>query len=180
MRRPQVSSSRAFTLVELLAVVTIVGILAVIAVASFRKRMLGSRSTEAFAMVQSIRSAEDRYKAENLTYLDVSAAGWFPAAPAGRVKRAFYDTGHADFANWRLLNPTVIGPVEFGYRVNAGAPGVAMTAPAIAVTGLTWPNPTTEYWYVIQAAADADQDGVFAYFLSSSMKADVYQQNDGE
>ncbi len=133
-------------------------------------------------MIQSIRAAEERYKAENLTYLDVSTgSSWFPAAPAGRTKRFFYgNTAHNDFARWRLLNPAVTGQVEFGYLVNAGPPTVAMTPPAVPVPNFAWPANNTEHWYVIQAAADANSDGVFAFFMSSFMKADVYQQNDGE
>jgi len=164
-----------------MAVVVIVGILATISLVSFRKYMTGSRSGEAFAMIQSIRAAEERYKSENLVYLDVSQGGWFPRVPSGRVKQAFYGSGHADFARWRLLNPAITAQVEFGYMVNAGAPGVAMTAPVIPISGppFAWPVPS-EYWYVIQAAADADRNGVFAFFLASGIKADVWVQNDGE
>lgn len=165
---------------ELLTVVAIVGMMAVLAVGSFRKRVSGSRTGEALAMVQAIRAAEERYKAENLRYLNVSSKDdWFPSKPTNKTRRSFYPAAHADLAKWKTLNPAVIGPSEFGYLVNAGPPSGAMTPPAEAVAGFAWPN-NSEHWFVIQAIADGNGDGVHAFFLASSLKADVYRQNEGE
>jgi Tfp pilus assembly major pilin PilA len=177
--------------VELMVVVVIVGILASIGLASFRGQAFGSKATEAFAMVQSIRAAEERWKAENLRYLNVSTAGhWYPAKPVDRTKRAFFQTGTcspspdpSDDCRWKLLNPTVPGPVEFGYMVNAGGPNTAMTTPdtdARPADWAGWGTPNGEHWYVIQAIADADGDGIYAKFVASSIRADVYRANDGE
>src|SRR5687768_2913944 len=75
-------SSRGFTLVELMTVVVIVSVIAAIGLVSLRSRVFGSKSTEALAMIQSIRVAEERWKAENLQYLNASASGnWYPADP---------------------------------------------------------------------------------------------------
>lgn len=167
-----------------MAVVTIVGVLAIIGIVALRKHVFGSKTVEALAMVQSIRAAEERWRAENLTYLNVSTTNhWYPSKPDGKYKRAFYTgAADADDRNWRLLAPTVPGPVEFGYLVNAGDPHTAMTAPSsdVTVTGLTWPNPPGQYWYVIQAIGDADGDGKYAFFMASSFKGDVYRQDEGE
>lgn len=187
-------ASRGFTLVELLTVVTIVSVMAVIGLAALRNRVFGSKSTEALAMIQSIRVAEERWKAENLQYLDASPSGsWFPADPrvdTKATKRSFFVAAgtHSDAARWAALRPVVSGPVEFGYLVNAGMPSTSMTTPA--VTSIEWPPPcnaTTsppacngEHWYVIQAVADLDHDGVPAYFLASHLKGDVFRLNEGE
>ena len=64
---------RAFTLIELMTVVAIVGVLAVLAVVSYRKFISSARTGEAIYMVGSIRSAEESYKAETLTYLPVTS-----------------------------------------------------------------------------------------------------------
>ena len=177
-----------------MTVVAIVSILAVIGLVALRNRVFGSKSTEALAVMQSIRVAEERWKAENMQYLDASPAGnWFPADPrldSKATKRNFFVGvgAHADAALWTSLRPVISAPVEFGYLVNAGPPSVSMKTPAI--TSIDWPPPcnaTTappacngEHWYVIQAVADLDHDGVPAYFLASHLKGDIYRQNEGE
>jgi prepilin-type N-terminal cleavage/methylation domain-containing protein len=187
---PHRAGERAFTLVELMVVVAIVSVLSIIGLASFRSRVFGSKTTEALAMIQSIRAAEERWRAENLMYLNVTQSGtWYPAMPAGRVKRAFYNAGtcglpmpNTDDCRWKLLNPTGVGGTEFGFQLTAGAAGTTMTAPDTLArpTGwTTWPA-NGDAWFVVQAIADADGDGVYAKFLASSIRGDVYRENEGE
>ncbi len=179
--------SRGFTLTEVMVVVVISSILALAAVSSLRKHISSSRTIEGLTMVQSIRAAQERYKAQNGVYLDVSLSGtWYPRDPTGaigRTKTTFFqppeDGAHPDNTNWLTLNPTVAGPVMFGYRTSAGLPGDTMTAPAQTVSGLSWPS-TTEPWYVIQALGDADGDGITAFYLASSVNGEVFRQNEGE
>jgi prepilin-type N-terminal cleavage/methylation domain-containing protein len=178
--------ARAFTLVELMTVVIIVGVLATIGIVAFRQQLLGSRSTQAVAMIQSIRAAEERWKSENLRYLDVSTGtAWYPADPrkdSKRIERSFHTAvgAHIDEAKWKALNPTVTGPTEFGFLVNAGGPDDAMTAPAIIPPGFTsWPA-NGEHWYVIQAIADVNHNGIPAYFLASSLNGEVLRLNEHE
>jgi len=187
---PRDAGERAFTLVELMVVVVIVGVLAMIGVASFRSRIFGSKTSQALAMIQSIRAAQERWRADNLTYLNVTrTATWYPASPAGRTKRSFYNSGvcgvpmpDTDDCRWKLLNPTAVGGTEFGFMVTAGPPGTAMTEPdpLARPTGWTsWPA-NGDNWFVIQAIADADGDGVYAKFVASSIRGDVYRENEGE
>lgn len=192
-RRPLTRPARGFTLVELMVVVVIVGILAAIGIAAVRKFAFGSKSAEALAVIQSIRAAQERWRGENLVYLNVSqSATLYPRDPRSvtfdpsnpvHEKASFHtaDGKHADDRRWKLLNPTVPGPVMFGYMVTAGFPNQAMTDPIVSVPGGSpFPNPAREHWYVIQAVGDADHDGVAAFFLSSSLRADIYRQDDGE
>ncbi len=176
-----------FTLVELMVVVVIVGVIAAISLNVFRRQVNGSKRIEAMAMIQSIRAAQERYRSMNTVYLDVSQSGTFyPRDPTpkgvGNEKTTFFQplTGsHPDNARWWALKPTDPGLVQFAYMVNAGLPGEQMTAPAIEMDDFEWPTPN-EPWYVIQAVADADADGDFAYYLAGSLNNEIAGLNDGE
>jgi prepilin-type N-terminal cleavage/methylation domain-containing protein len=181
---------RAFTLVELMVVVTIVGILAVIGLASFRARVFGSKTSDGLAMMQSIRAAEERWRADNLTYLNVSRSGnWYPALPTTRTKRSFFNAGtcgvpvsDTDDCRWKLLNPAVTGNTEFGFILTAGYPDNAMTTPDAKAKPTNWSGwpANGDHWFVLQAIADADGDGTYAKLVSSSIRGDVYVENEGD
>lgn len=183
-RRPY---NRGFTLVELMVVVLITGILATLGFASLRRYVSSARSAEALSMVQSIRAAQERWRSEHMMYLDVSTPGenWHPADPSQPANRRkehpfFFPAGTGPIDNdlWLALRPTVSGPVRFGYMVNAGAAGVAMTLPARG-PAVTWPTPT-DNWYVIQAIGDTDWDGTTSYYRASSLDGEVYSDNPEE
>lgn len=65
---------RAFTLVELIIVVIIIGILASIAIPQFNKTMERSRIAEASAVLGALRGAQLRYKLENTAYATSTAS----------------------------------------------------------------------------------------------------------
>lgn len=171
---------RGFTLVELMVVVMIVGILAVTGIALLREFVFSSKATEATAMVQSIRAAQERWRAESQGYLDVSSTtdSWYPNAKPDKRKFAWEQKTGNDYAKWRLLNPTVTGPVQFGYTVKAGLAGQPMPA-ALTSEKASWPTPT-DPWYVIHAAADQDEDGTMAIFVATSLNGEIYSENEGE
>jgi type II secretory pathway pseudopilin PulG len=172
-----------------MVVVTITGILATIGFASLRGYVTAAWGAEALNMVQSIRGAQERWRSEHMTYLNVSSAttNWYPvnatSADHRNKQHAFFyepgdDAGHPDADAWLALRPTVAGPVRFGYLVNAGAAGAVMTVPS-AGPSVTWPTPP-DNWYVIQALGDTDGDGLASYYRASSFDGDVFTQNHGE
>lgn len=173
-----------FTLVELLTVVAIVLILGVIGIALLRKHVFSTKTTEVVAMVQSIRAAQERWRAENNGhYLDVSTTleTFYPMATPGKTKYHWDQPGGNDYAKWRLLAPTAPGPVQAGYAVKAGPPFTQLPQPSTADKP-TWPTALdqVEPWYLIQAKADTDGDGDPAWFVASSITGEVFTENEGE
>lgn len=180
MRRRERARRAGFTLVELLTVVAIMGILATLAVVGVRQHFADAKSTEAVALIQALRGAQESRRAEVGLYLNCTtsaADAWYPAAPDGKV-RSWVNTTHADAARFQLLGVSRPEGTRFGYLVNAGSPGQAMTVPQTA-SKPTWPA-TTDPWYVIQAAGDRDNDDVNMLFLASSLNGELWVENESE
>ena len=64
-RRAVRGAYKGFTLIELLVVVLIIGILAAVAVPQYQKAVLKSRAATAFAMLKTLREAQDVYHLAN-------------------------------------------------------------------------------------------------------------------
>src|SRR4030095_1665397 len=111
--RPRLGRRRAhqlaFTLVELMVVVAIVGILATVGIALLRKHVFGSKTAEAVAGIQAIRAAQETYRAEAQTYFDVSTSltAWYPMAAPGKERYHWVQLGGNDYANWQRLHPSI-------------------------------------------------------------------------
>jgi type IV pilus assembly protein PilA len=184
MNRRRPTAQRGFTLVELLAVVAIVGILAALGMAGFRKYMNSAGSSEAAAVIQGIRGAEEAYKSEMLVYLSCSPTlnAYYPRVEGALDghKAAWTNSGHAQYGCWQQLNAPTNGAVVFGYAIMAGMPPAITAAPVGFTNPPTWPAGVPEPWYVIQAAGDRDDDNRFALFLTSSLHAEIYSENDSE
>ena len=177
--------ARGFTLAELMAVVVIVGILATLAAVGYRKYVNSAKSSEAPQMINAIKAAEEAYRAETLTYLNVSESltNYYPAAAPPAAKKIQWGGAGPDAdatARWRILNVTVPGPVYFVYSAVAGGPGTALpTEDADLKSFPTFAAPV-EPWYLIQAKGDIDGDGVaYNVCMGSSYSTDIYCEGDG-
>lgn len=186
---------RGFTLVELMVVVAMIGVLAALAIAGYRKYSASAGTSEAFAVIQGIRNAEETYKAETLVYLSCACGGtdasgctgagsldnWYPMTTPGTQKWAWDNPAHPDQACWAALNVRTDGPVRFGYAVIAD-----VTGPVASPGSLVNPTPafafpaTNEPWYLIQAAGDRDADSSLALLFGNSFQADIYVEDDTE
>lgn len=191
-RRWTRSIAAGFTLVELMIVVAIVGVLAVIAIVGYNKYVRSAASGEARAMLQSIRGAEDNYKAEVLNYMSCPTGGTFAAGDFyPRVataldsrKSAWINTGNSNFGCWQTLNVKSSGPVRYSFSVLSGNPG-PLTAPKPApIPAAAWPytgaSQTANPWFVAVAEGDYDGDGQLSSMYIGSEMSDVVVINDTE
>jgi prepilin-type N-terminal cleavage/methylation domain-containing protein len=159
---PAIRRARAFTLIEAMIVVAIVGILALVAAVAYRKWILNSYMGEAQDMLGNIRSAEETFRAENTGYLTVSpdltsAASLYPMPnPTGNSVTAW---GAALPQAWATLNVNPSAPVHFGYAVvadnNGTVPLPAITNNGVAVNLAPMQG---QPWYVAVAICDLDSD----------------------
>jgi len=189
------SNQEAFTLIELMTVVVIVGVLSTLAVVGYRKLILSSHTAEATQMVQSIRVAQEGYHAETGSYGDISSSfvvngsgsGLYPLTVPTTKKTAWGAAcGGACKTNkdWSQLPLHVDGPVMYSYSTVAGAAGTDPTAsapaPSINGTTMTWPTSPTSDWFVVSAVGDVNGNSTFSTVVGSSFTNDVFVDNDGE
>jgi type IV pilus assembly protein PilA len=171
---------RGFTLVELLAVVAMIGVLAAIATLGYRRYLNSSKTSEAKAVMSGIRISEESHRAETMAYLGCSATmdTWYPAAPNSK-KRHWHNPGHGDYPCWRQLNVTTDTLTTFGFAVMSGGPGDGLPVLNIADPP-AFPTPPAEPWYIVQGAGDADADGTFSYLLTTSFNGEIFVENEWE
>jgi hypothetical protein len=101
---------------------------------------------------------------------------YYPQVTPGTTKRNFWGNGSTELERrWRLLNPTVPGPVQFVYAVVAGPPGGTMPTPNLP-GAVAFDTPADD-WYVIQAQGDPDGNGAMAVCASSSISDEVVCKN---
>ncbi len=177
---------RGFTLVELLITCAMVGVLAALGLVGYKKFIQSSQSSEAKAIISMIRGGEESYKADMLVYLGCSASltDWYPNPTPNDSRMNFAQPGDARYANaakgWALLNIGADAPVRFGYAVVANV-GPPMTPPPWITPAVTMPIlPAGVPWYVVQAANDHDNNGVYAVFATSSVSGEIISQNEHE
>lgn len=137
---------RAFTLIEMMITVAIVGILAAIAIPSFRIYQTRTRRSEATTNLSALGRALDSYHAEYNAFIDTGSS--FPGGLSGSSKRPWDPASELAFGatGWRPE-----GGVSYDYAVNDGSSNACTCAPGNCFTA--------------SAYGDVDSDGAIAVVL---------------
>jgi prepilin-type N-terminal cleavage/methylation domain-containing protein len=149
MRRRQ----KGFTLVEMIIVVVIIGVLAAIAIPTFKKYMDSGRAAEAMAMLGELRNREEAYRAEFGVYYSTgtSETDIFPTLgsctePCAKAVAPPLATMLASWSNLGV-NPQK-NQLYCGYVVIAGLSGVPASG-TIGVQQLGTTALSSPWWYAI-------------------------------
>jgi prepilin-type N-terminal cleavage/methylation domain-containing protein len=182
-RRPH-----GFSLIEAMVVVSIVGILAVLATVGYRRWVRTAYLSEAQDMVANIRTAQEAFRAENGGYLNVSAGlgptNDYPAETPGKFKTTWggactrCNTG----VSWAALNVQPNAPLAFGYSViasNSAPPAVNETVNGVNLDVSAMGTGGTP-WYFIEADGDVDGNSVFTRVFGMSGTNQIFVDNEGE
>jgi prepilin-type N-terminal cleavage/methylation domain-containing protein len=141
-----------FTVIELMIGVVIVGILAALAIPSFKGYVYKGRVSEAVSMLNEIKTRQESYRSRHGRYAAVSGTGeWATAAftPAGNPGSD--PVGWQSTDEWEELGIRPPNVVRFRYATVAGPPG------GIPPAGSNIPN--DDFWFAAQARGDLDGDG---------------------
>jgi prepilin-type N-terminal cleavage/methylation domain-containing protein len=176
-------NNRGFTLVELMIVVVVVSVLALIAIYGTNRYIANSKTTEAVQLIGSIKAAEESYKDETFTYLDVTGdlTTYYPSNPKRGQFKVQWGGAPTDIAaKWGTLGVQPAGPVAFVYACVAGDGTAAPPSPS-GVTVKGWPTTAqgTPY-YVVKAIADLDPGGPETTYISPSFTNQIFSANEGD
>lgn len=149
---PRHPRSLGFTTIELLIGVVIVGILAALAIPTFKTYVYRGRVSEAVTVLNEIKARQEAYRSHFGNYAAVSGSGdWSSATYTPSTIPGSQPAVWPSSAEWEELGLSSPGYVRFRYATVAGQPG--MTPP----TGSNLDS--TEFWYAAQAEGDLDGDG---------------------
>jgi type IV pilus assembly protein PilA len=171
-----------------MVVVAIVGILATLAVYGVTKYINNSKASEAIQMLGSIKAAQETYKAETFSYLDVTGghtlsgtSGFYPTSTPSNKAYGWGDISTAQGQAFQTLGVLADAPVRFAYGCAAGDGSNAIPGPGTSMTVTNWPTASGGApWYVVRAVGDLDADGIQSIYTSASFTGQIIVDKEGE
>lgn len=190
--RSRALGARGFTLVELTIVSAIVVVLSTVGVVAYRRYVHAAHTSEAIRMVQQIRLAQERFKADtdNLNYANVSkglgtkydTSNLYPTTTPSNTKVGWGATcsNCNPGIDWRALNIDSDGPVRFGYSTISGGPW--SMPPMVNVdlrdgTQPLWLGWSWQSWYMVSAVGDATGSGTLCMVIGHSFSNALVIEN---
>jgi len=171
--------SRGFTVIETMLVVTLVGVMAALAVYGIRRYLMTAKSkADADGSMLAIAAAIRAYYDANHGYLNCSSTydDYYPMGPNGK-KHPFNNPSNSSHSCWSLYNIRM-GVTYMSFAVRAGTKNDTPTAPA--EFNITFPKPK-EPWFVLVGTLDLDEDKTLARYMTSSFAPGVVLRvNEGE
>ncbi|MGB8330750.1 MAG: prepilin-type N-terminal cleavage/methylation domain-containing protein [Polyangiales bacterium] len=144
--------STGFTTIELLIGVAIVGILAALAIPTFKSYVYKGRVAEAVTILNEIKTRQEAYRSRFGNYAAVSGGGeWSTANYTPNTVPGAQPVTWPSSPGWEELGLNPPGSVRFRYATVAGQPGSAPPAGS-NLDG-------NEFWFAAQAEGDLDGDG---------------------
>ena len=136
------NQAKGFTLVELMIVVTIISILAAIAIPSYSSYVTRSKIVEATSSLSGMRVLMEQYYQDNRTYLNGAVCGAIGAVPT--ATKYFNYTCTNVSANTYTLTANGSGTMSgFGYTVDQGNNKTSAITGQPLAQGWSNPNPNT-------------------------------------
>lgn len=170
-----------FSIIELMAVVTILAVLSMAAVMGYRRYILRGKSMEALHMLADIGMKQAMYFSLYGQYVDTSNSN-----PAGHINSDFYpaDIGGGG-KDWSISCPDLSGsnPAEgwcaLGFRPSSGKVNFQYVTVGWAAGEGGTPSttyildPTRQWWYAV-ARGDLDNNGLYSTFVFSSEVSEIW------
>jgi prepilin-type N-terminal cleavage/methylation domain-containing protein len=191
--RPSSKSSKGFTLLELMVAVVIVGILATVAIFSYKKWSQRARSEEAIMFLNSIKQKQEVYFS---TYRQYASTG-------GLYPQTLPDLQDGEPEAWDVscptTNPIVAGWCDLLGGSSPAALGSCATGTSSATNKCTYhqyqvvgwsptaaapdssfiQSPNRKWWYAI-AQGDVNANGDLSQWFISNEVLEVYNKIGGE
>jgi prepilin-type N-terminal cleavage/methylation domain-containing protein len=166
----QSRSQAGFTLIELMIVVSILGILAAVALPNLTRYIYKARTVDGTSFLAEIRARQESYRADFDQYCNVSASAtdWYPLGTPGSSVRNWTPASSVPIG-WQQLGAIPPGRQSiFIYSVVAGEPGAASAfATSRGYDG-------SDYWFIASATADLDGDGTALVMELYSHSKSIY------